>query len=194
MTYSQNNEEDVILGYFYGKSGRFLDIGAFDGIRMSNTRALVDRGWGGVYVECSPKVLPALYANCPPDCKVEAVGLGSANSEDDFYDNENGYATLVAARSEEWKGLQHFYAIKIQVEDWATFYSTRTPGQQFDCISIDIEGMNRLLLKQMDLVALGCRLLVVEYEPNLVDDYIAIAQNSGMILIYRNQENLIFAR
>jgi hypothetical protein len=34
--YSQNDEQDVILEYFNGSIGRFLDIGAFDGITLSS--------------------------------------------------------------------------------------------------------------------------------------------------------------
>ncbi len=32
MKYSQNNEQTIISNYFQGKIGRFLDIGAYDGI------------------------------------------------------------------------------------------------------------------------------------------------------------------
>lgn len=61
MTYSQYNDEGIINGVFGDFVGRFLDIGAFDGENMSNTRALALKGWGGVLVEPSPWVFPKLY-------------------------------------------------------------------------------------------------------------------------------------
>ena len=41
MRYSQNNEQDIILQYFGNRKGFFLDIGANDGITLSNTYALL---------------------------------------------------------------------------------------------------------------------------------------------------------
>ena len=67
--YSQNQEEKYILDYFASQSnGAFLEIGAFDPIRFSNTRALFEKGWHGTMVEPSPKCMPRIkdvYANEP---------------------------------------------------------------------------------------------------------------------------------
>lgn len=52
--YSQNNEQDIILEFFNGRVCSFLDIGAFDGVELSNTRALAELGWSGIMVEPSP--------------------------------------------------------------------------------------------------------------------------------------------
>lgn len=62
--YSQNDEQQAILRYFDSSKGRFLDIGAYDGVRLSNTRALLELGWSGVYVEPSPLNLINLSRNC----------------------------------------------------------------------------------------------------------------------------------
>ena len=52
--YSQNNEEQVILNYFSNQNqGIFLDIGANDGITLSNVRALAEKGWKGALIEPS---------------------------------------------------------------------------------------------------------------------------------------------
>jgi hypothetical protein len=50
MKYSQNNEQEIILNFFNGRIGRYLDIGAFDGVSMSNTLALVELGWQGTAI------------------------------------------------------------------------------------------------------------------------------------------------
>jgi len=52
--YSQNLEQNYILEYFKDRRGTFIDIGANDGLTLSNTRALVELGWRGVFVEPSP--------------------------------------------------------------------------------------------------------------------------------------------
>ena len=58
--YSQNNEEQIVTRYFGNTGGTFLDIGANDGITLSNTFALSNIGWAGTLVEASPKAFARL--------------------------------------------------------------------------------------------------------------------------------------
>lgn len=62
--YSQNDEERVIAEFFAGRSGRFLDVGAYDGMAMSNTRRLFEKGWEAVYVEPMWTTFQKLCDNC----------------------------------------------------------------------------------------------------------------------------------
>lgn len=66
INYSQSSEQAFILSYFGPATGRFLDIGAYDGLRLSNTRALLEQGWSGVLVEPSAANLVNLAKNCEP--------------------------------------------------------------------------------------------------------------------------------
>lgn len=54
--FTQNMEELHIVQNLPA-NGRFLDIGAHDGVTFSSTRALLLNGWSGVYVEPDPVVL-----------------------------------------------------------------------------------------------------------------------------------------
>lgn len=75
--YSERNEQDWVMGRFGAQPrGVFIDIGALDGVRYSNTRALVDMGWCGVCVEPNPESFAALVRNCaglPVTCVRAAV-------------------------------------------------------------------------------------------------------------------------
>lgn len=63
--FSQFQEEAAILTAFEGKTvGRFLEIGAWDPITFSNTRALVELGWSGVMIEPSPGPFLELLRCC----------------------------------------------------------------------------------------------------------------------------------
>lgn len=62
--YSQNDEEKVIVDFFGSKIGRFLDIGAYDGVTLSNTRKLLELGWSGVMVEPDPRSFWDLINSC----------------------------------------------------------------------------------------------------------------------------------
>lgn len=50
--------------YFNGKtSGLFIDIGAFDGVEISNTYALELLGWDGICIEPIPEIFSLLQKN-----------------------------------------------------------------------------------------------------------------------------------
>ncbi len=56
--YSQNGEEAVILETLAAlgiEKGHLVDLGAGDGVTMSNTRALIERGWTGNLYDGDPK-------------------------------------------------------------------------------------------------------------------------------------------
>lgn len=56
--YSQNGEQAHILYYFDVMGidkGHLVDLGAGDGFTMSNTRALLNRGWTGYLLDGDPK-------------------------------------------------------------------------------------------------------------------------------------------
>ena len=56
--YSQNGEQEHILHYLDTigiTKGHLVDLGAGDGYTMSNTRALLDRGWTGDLYDGAPK-------------------------------------------------------------------------------------------------------------------------------------------
>jgi FkbM family methyltransferase len=52
--FSQFGEEEIILKYFKGRKGKFLDVGAYDGVQFSNTHALALAGWTGICYEPNP--------------------------------------------------------------------------------------------------------------------------------------------
>lgn len=58
--YSQNQEEKYILNHFKDKQGTFLDLGAYNGKELSNSRALVELGWAGCCVEPHPTICAEL--------------------------------------------------------------------------------------------------------------------------------------
>ena len=71
--FSQSDEEKYIVEYFNGKTGRFLDIGAYDGKAFSNTYKLGLLGWSGVLVEPAPKVFHSLINNLSENKKMTLV-------------------------------------------------------------------------------------------------------------------------
>lgn len=199
MRYSQNDEERYITRYFGAKAGRFLDIGANDGVRLSNTRAMALRGWGGVLVEPSPAAferLSALYANRPD---IQCLNIAIGDREDIVTLHESGehlgggdvalLSSTIERETHKWT-REVFTPVEVQM----LTYHQAVGDQLFDFITIDAEGMDLVILQQIDLSHVGCRMLIVEVNDNDPTPFMRHCKGHGMRLVGRTPENMIFQR
>lgn len=200
MRYSQNNEQDIILNFFRGKTGRLLDIGANDGATLSNSRALMERGWEGYFVEPSPKafaLLSALYGN---NKKAHLFNFAIADVSGEFELYESGehlgkgdVALLSSLRESETKRWvkESFRPVMVEVKDFA---GAGLNDISFDFITIDAEGVDYEILKQINLS--DTSLLCIEWNQSLklrgkIVDYCG---RYGLRLTETTHENLIFTK
>ena len=157
--YSQHGEQAHILKFFGDFKGRFLDIGAFDGVTGSNTRALVELGWSGVSIEANPENFQLLLnqklnnVNCVSAAVMSKAGL------ERFYFSADQCGTCL-----ENKNLQAM----LPVRSWY-YVAAVTPwmiaerfGGDFDFISLDVEGVDLEVLQALGPVAGKARLLCFE--------------------------------
>jgi FkbM family methyltransferase len=202
--YSQTNEQEVILDYFKGFTGTFLDLGANDGITLSNTYALSLIGWQGVYVEASPTAFEMLVDNTDVDSFMFTYcncAVGKENKRMTFY--ESGELITKKDRSLvstfHQSEMDRFKKVKynpIEVECYTWEYILREAIQEtrskFDFISMDIEGSELEVLPQMDLSEV--KLFCIEWnsKPELKKAYEPYFK--GFKLIHTTGENLIYAR
>lgn len=194
--YSQNNEEKYILNHFNGKKGTFLDLGAYDGKELSNTRALIELGWSGCCVEPHPEIFKELEKNCKDFKNVFCfeAAIGKENGVFKLNANPTYYSTLIDSEVERWKETDfEFKPVDVEVLDFKTFQDV-SPYDTYDFISIDCEGLEIDILKQMDLDKLQCKMICVEWNGKnftIFDEYM---KGYNMKLIYSNAENLIYVK
>ena len=196
--YSQNNEEQLILDYFGPMfKGTCLDLGANDGVTLSNTRACIERGWKGVMVDASTEMCDKLRRF---DVEVHNVAMGNTDGFLTFYESgehlgkgdRSLVSTIVASEMDRWTN-ETFTPVTVECVTFATLL-TRSAHKTFDLISIDIEGMDLDVLCQMDLTALGCKMLIVEFNGKYQLDFDWYCAVHGMKLYAKNAENLIYVR
>ena len=206
MSYSQNSEDLIIENYFNGFKGVLLDIGANEGETFSNSRRLILQGWGAVMFEPSPSAfnrLSKLYKDCPL-VAVHCVAISDKSGMLTFYESgahvPNGndislVSTLDYNDTIRWRksGVQ-FNEIEVVAKSWADVY--RDLPKVFDFITIDAESMDWQILQQIDLTAVGCRCLCIEWnsKPELAHAYTAYCLQHGLTELHRNAENIIFCK
>ena len=198
--YSQNNEDAEVIKYFGDKVGTFIDIGANDGITLSNSRALVELGWTGAFVEPSPTSFNRLKENYKgiDGLYFYNYALGVTNGELEFWDSEThlnqGDHGLLSTLSEDekmrWKD-QKYNKIKVECFRWRTFLN-RLKIKQFDFISLDAEGLDLEILNQIDLRGTSCVCVEWNSVSGLKHEFDKLM--IGFRLIYTSPENLIYAR
>jgi FkbM family methyltransferase len=204
MNYSQNDEQKTILAYFANSSPRsFLDIGAYHPTELSNTRCLVEKGWGGVYVEPNPDLLPRFEEAYGDNPKIQLLPLcvGRENKEVEFLVASGGnvswgdaVSTLDPAWTPRWeKAGVTFTPIQREMVTVQELLQ-RAAYPCFDFISIDTEGNVLEILEQIVPDALGTRLFCVEWNREDLDRFTRYFKPRGYRELYRSAENLIFGR
>jgi FkbM family methyltransferase len=215
MNYSQNSEQDIILNYFSDRKGTFLDLGANDGVTLSNTRALAEIGWSGVLVEASPKAYAKLKDNYA-SLKVTShpgtpdkphisnfdrynIAIGTTNGIMKFKESGtllgSGDVALVStfhdSEMDRFKSVVEYEEIEVKCLTWKAFMEG-CPVKYFDFISMDIEGSELDVLPHMDL----SNTLMICIEWNSKEDLKREYEKYlyGFKLIYTSAENLIYAR
>ena len=201
--YSQSSEEKYILEYFGSHVGSFIDIGANDGKTLSNTFALAEKGWTGVLVEPSP-IAFAKLKDTYSDMKgfyFYPYALGESNNEVILHDsgthlnkNDHGLlSTILENEKKRWK-KEKFEEVKIKCFRWKTFLN-RLKIKTFDFISLDAEGLDLKILKQINLS--DTKLVCVEW--NSIEErrqeFLKYCSGYGLEkIIYTSAENLLIAR
>lgn len=195
--YSQNQEEAIILAYFPSPTGKLLDIGAYDGEQLSNTRQLLENGWAGVMVEASPIIFTKLLENV--DHMSDRVQLWNTALVPDksgpmaWYDScGDAVSTLSETHLAKWSShaeWRRFYINTLNVMD---FFDR--VGTDFDMLSLDVEGINYEILMAMPYDLLNAlKLICIEYDSKMqeITDYL---KGFKFKIVHRNGENLIFVK
>jgi len=201
--YSQCNEEKYLLDYFKVCSGRFLDIGAYDGKTLSNTRALYEKGWKGVCVEPSPSAfakLQELYKEEDAYMILINKALGEKEEDSVFYEGDiekeirgtigNMYSSLDKKHMEFWeeRGL-HFKEVNVQTITWHCLLDE--VGEDFDFINIDAEGLSLEIFQLMPLWRLDNLVCVCIEHSYKFETFIQYALEKGFRAFNITAENFL---
>ena len=204
--YSQNLEQDYILDYFNKPGqvkimGSFIDIGANNGIDLSNTRALAELGWKGVFVEPSPKAFERLKKNYTglKGFYFYNMAIGDHNGTAILQESSSLLnsadiglvSTFEASEMQRFKSICTYEPVSVKMFKWKTFLN-RLQIKQFDFISLDVEGYEMHILPDMDLSKTSLICLEWNSKPELKKDFEYYLE--GFKLIYTSGENLLYGR
>ena len=150
--YSQQGEDVYIYKNFINKvspDGIFVELGAMDGICYSNTKFFEDElKMSGTLIEPTNQYF-SLVKN-RTNCKCYNVAINSTKEKVKFL-GEGACAGLVDTMHPNFKNLWHknsseYYVDGLPISD----ILNKSNIKYIDCISIDVEGGEEVVLKTMD--------------------------------------------
>jgi FkbM family methyltransferase len=209
MYYGQNKEDEIINNLIVSKygsdfKGNILDLGANDGITLSNSRYFIENGWSAVLVEAGKLPYEKLMTTILPKTIAINSAIGNQNGYLTFYESNNLLnsddvglvSSLVEDETQRWRNAGiGFSEYQVECFTWESFRDKfHLKSQNFDIISIDIEGMDYDVLTQMNLTELDCKVLCVEFNGKEMNKYVEFADKHGMKFVHQNAENLIFSK
>lgn len=192
--YGQHGEDYLLWRFFEGEpSGVFVDVGAYDGIYLSNTYLLEKLGWRGVCVEPLPTAFEWCRANRSGSaCYQAACVAESQTGTVVLHADEMGvFSSLEQSGSPHDLGY-HYHRLGL---DFAGTREVRVPARSLgdileeeglsrvDVLSVDTEGTELTVLSGLDLDKVDVRMMLIEANsPERVLEVKAFADRTGYLV------------
>jgi len=206
FTSNSQHADDYIAWQLLGKpsSGVVVEVGAFDGVHLSNSYAFEQLGWTSICIEPNPTIFKYLKTNRPKSINIHNAIVGDEDiSKIDFYAEEIGvlsgcnYDADDVKKRYQNRGLEYSEPQKIEVP--ATTLSSlfvKLKEDTIDILSIDVEGFELEVLKGLNLRSFNVKLFIIEANDDTYKNQILnfFKTNSDYIYVGDNYQNLFFIK
>lgn len=148
-SFSQNGEDLIIDKLLnYKKTGFYVDIGAYDPYRFSNTYRFYKRGWRGINIEPNVHNYKKFITARPKDYNLN-IGIGAKRGNLDFYnlfpDTLSTFSRNDAIKYQKI-GFKIIDKSKVKIERLDKILH-KFRNKKIDFLSIDTEGFEMEVLK-----------------------------------------------
>lgn len=195
------------------RRGVFVEVGAYDGEKFSNTSWLADNGWQGVYIEPSPE-FSALCRVRHSLNRVQVVNAAAGETAGEAILMQMGSLSTMSASTFDayhqipWARSQMNARLEQQTTRVLTLNSILestgvSPG--FELLVVDVEGFEESVFRSFDLKYWRPQMMIVELcdvhdelngNPELAESAARVRSlilSGGYREIYRDHINTIFA-
>lgn len=193
ISFSQAGE-DVIMNFVFQAMGigapTYIDIGAFEPYKYSNTALFYLQGSRGVTVEPNPANIGKFIEMRPEDTNLN-IGISNVTGEVDYYIFDaptlNTCSKKEAAIFQEQGNHKILNVTKVKVDTLQNVIQDHCGGIFPDLLSLDAEGVDEIVLQAIDYEK-NCP-KVVCVETISFSDTINLSENGGDV---KNKEVIDF--
>ena len=170
--------EDLFINDFFNdqKKGKYVDLGAFHPMRLSNTYLLHKRGWSGTNVDLNPISIDLFNIARKNDKNVCALISDQENLTRNVH-IEHSWSAANSINSGENLNIKK----EMKTETFGSLID-----HNFDFLNIDLEGHDFNVLKTIDFKKFHPKLICIE----ILND----GPNKNNIFEHMKQNNFIFLK
>ena len=150
--------EDIILYLllFDIKKGFYIDVGAFDPIKVSVTKLFYLKGWNGINIEPQPGKIELFKKDRPNDINLQ-LAIGAKEGNVTFYVKDQ-CSTYVKKYSNHYENI-----INIKMDAMSNICKRYVPkGTEIDFCKIDVEGGEKNVLLRYDFINYRPKVFCIE--------------------------------
>ncbi|MBN1304026.1 MAG: FkbM family methyltransferase [Anaerolineales bacterium] len=172
--YSQNGEDFLLWSVFQSKKkpGIFIEVGALDGIRFSNTFYFEREGWTGVCVEPHPDYFLLLQKNRPGSFCVELAASNRIGKLDFYAASHGDFSTLLEENTRDEmlsRKMAGYKRIPVSISTLNLILEGAGMVPPIDIVSIDVEGAELDVLDGFNLSYYKPEVLIIEANDEFAD-------------------------
>ena len=192
ISYSQWGEDLIINNLLNKKKkGFYVDIGAYDPTRFSNTKLFYLKGWQGINIEPNSIRINKFYKERPKDLNLN-FGVANKNGSLNFFKfSPQTLSTFSRETAKKYKkqGYQLNEIIKIKVLKLSKILEKNTKKKTIDFLSIDTEGFDLEVLQSNNWKKFKPKVICIEGQGNNPEKLLT---KLGYKKIYETRTNSIF--
>jgi hypothetical protein len=166
--HSQWGQDEFVFNVLKGKKkGFFVDIGAYDGVTISNTYFFEKYlEWDGICVEPNPSTFETLISN--RKCQCIRKGIAPYNREVELL--LNGWSSAIDDNFTSSEILKEGHnSVIIEAVTINDLFLTHSVPRIFDYLSIDIEGGEMEVIKTLNFDKWRFDILTYEHNTHLIN-------------------------
>ena len=164
--YGQELQDMYAYLWFKGKrDGFFIDIGAYDGITISNTYSLEKIGWKGICIEPVPDIYEKLRNNRKCECVNAALSNRRGGGHNKFIQTKGGRSGFTQNMNHKMLSAAKNEGIIAEIDIKTLTFDTlmeKYDSKYIDFMSIDVEGSEIEILKTINFDKYKFGLITIE--------------------------------
>ena len=195
-SYSQEGE-DMILKRLFEKQekGFYVDVGAHHPKRFSNTYYFYKKGWNGINIDAMPNSMKLFNKIRPRDINIEKPISDEKQILTYYAFNEpalNGFSKeLSDSRVKDDNNYHIIFEKDIETSTLEEVLDTNLPRhQEIDFLSIDVEGLDFMVLKSNDFEKYKPKVILIEILGSSLSDI----DNNEISILLKKFNYLIYAK
>ena len=158
-SFSQFGEDLFISEFFANQNiGKYVDLGAFHPMRLSNTYLLFKKGWSGTNVDLNPITIDLFNLARKNDNNICCLLAGKDNLlKEVYYEDWSAANSLTSNENLSEKK-------KMKTRSFGSLIS-----ENFDFLNIDLEGHDYEILQTINFKKFNPKLICIEILENCLD-------------------------